>query len=364
MPKIALINVYKSIGKTDIVKDLTLEIEDGSSFVLAGPASAGKTMVLRMIAGLENVSKGEILIDGKKVNGISCSKRGVSLIFDDYALYPNMTVYENIAFGLNAIGMNRKEILGAIVQIAQELKIENFLGKLPKFLSPAQKQRAAIARALAKEPKILLFDSPLSNEQYKDRFELRADLKKFQQRIGFTAIYAVRNPIDAMALGDMVCLMNHGQTVQTAKPADIYLNPINKTAAHFIGAPWTNFIDIVIEEREGAIFLNAGSFEIAAPSELADIIKPYLNMQVELSLNAQHISDKPFGGETQNFLSAQIQGQELHGGIKYVYAFDGKNKLIFASPLSNDFSDGQELKLFMDDSKIRLFDPQTSERII
>ena len=364
MPKIALINVSKTIGKSDIVKNLTFEVEAGSSCVLAGPASAGKTMVLRMIAGLENVSKGDILIDGRKVNGISPSKRGVSLIFDDYALYPNMTVYENIAFGLKASGMNRKEILGIIAQIAQELRIENCLGKIPKFLSPAQKQRAALARVLAKEPKVLLFDSPLSNEQSKDRFELRSDLKKFQERIGFTAIYASRNPSQAMALADTICLINHGELVQLGKPADLYLDPVNKFAAEFIGSPWINFFDVIIEEREGAIVLNAGSFEIAASEELAQTIKPYLNMQVILSAHAQDISDKPFSGEVQSSLRAQIQDQEIQGAVKYIYAFDGKNKMIFMSPISDSLTVGQEVKLFIDPSKVHLFDPQTSERII
>ena len=364
MPKIALINVSKSIGKTDIIKGLSLEIEDGSSCVLAGPAAAGKTMILRMIAGLESASKGDILIDDRKVNGISPSKRGVSLIFDDYALYPNMTVYENIAFGLKASGMNRKEILGSIAQMAQDLKIENFLGKIPKFLSPAQKQRAALARVLVKEPKILLFDSPLSNEQSKDRFELRADLRKFQEKIGFTVLYASRNPSEAMALADTICLINHGEVVQTGKPADLYLDPVNKFAAEFMGAPWINFFDVIIEEREGAVFLNAGSFEIAASEELAQTIKPYLNMQVIVSAHAQDISDKPFEGENQSSLTVQIQDEEIWGAVKYIYAFDGKNKIIFMSPISNNLSIGQEVKLFINPSKVRLFDPQTSEKII
>ena len=243
MANLELIDVKKTYDKLQVIHGIDLEISDGEFCVLVGPSGCGKSTLLRMIAGLEAITEGKIVIDGKTVNNISAAKRGLAMVFQSYALYPHMSVRQNLAFGLENLKMKKNEIDERIMQAVKLLRIEDYLKRKPGQLSGGQRQRVAIGRAIVREPSIYLFDEPLSNLDAELRVATRVELKALHERLGNTMIYVTHDQVEAMTMADKIVVINEGIVEQVGSPLDLYNKPANRFVAGFIGSPRMNFLD-------------------------------------------------------------------------------------------------------------------------
>jgi multiple sugar transport system ATP-binding protein len=267
MAQVTLKNVWKKYGDLAVVKDVSLTIPDKSFFVMVGPSGCGKSTTLRMIAGLEDISAGEIYIDDRLVNNIRPKKRDIAMVFQNYALYPHMTVYENMAFGLKLSNVPKKEIEKLVGEAAEVLGISHYLDRRPKALSGGQRQRVAVGRAIVRKPKVFLFDEPLSNLDAKMRVHMRLELAKLHHKLQTTMIYVTHDQLEAMTLASQVAIMKEGTVQQIAPPLELYNAPANKFVAGFIGNPPMNFVPAkVAAEGKGVKLMlgkegNGGSLE-------------------------------------------------------------------------------------------------------
>jgi len=252
MGQITLQGVHKSFGPLEIIKDANLDIEDGSFVVFVGPSGCGKTTLLRLIAGLEDVTGGQILIDGKNVVNVPPAKRGLSMVFQSYALYPHMSVRGNIAFGLKMAGLPRSEIDRKVAAAAATLNLTPYLDRKPRELSGGQRQRVAIGRAIVREPKAFLFDEPLSNLDAALRVQMRMEVTRLQKQLATTAIYVTHDQVEAMTMADRIVVLNAGRVEQYGSPLALYERPANLFVAGFIGSPKMNFVSGVPAEQHGA----------------------------------------------------------------------------------------------------------------
>ncbi|MBK8575796.1 MAG: ATP-binding cassette domain-containing protein [Elusimicrobia bacterium] len=237
MARVVLKNITKTIGEHLIVKNLSLDIPDKEFFILVGPSGCGKSTTLRMIAGLEEITSGEILIDGRVVNHVRPKDRDIAMVFQNYALYPHMSVYENMAFGLKLRGYARSEIHQRVKEAADILTLGSYLERKPKALSGGQRQRVAVGRAIVRKPRVFLFDEPLSNLDAKLRVQMRLELSKLHERLKTTIIYVTHDQVEAMTMGDRICVMKDGEIQQVAPPLELYERPSNKFVAGFVGNP-------------------------------------------------------------------------------------------------------------------------------
>ncbi len=260
MSKVILKNIIKDFDKNRIINNITLNIEDKEFHILVGPSGCGKSTILRLIAGLENITSGEIYIDDNLVNNEEPKNRDIAFVFQSYALYPHMTVFENIAFPLKMKKMDKKEIGKKVLEVAKTLNIEYLLNRKPKQLSGGQRQRVALGRAIVRKPKVFLLDEPLSNLDAKLRVEMRAYIKKLHKEIDTTFIYVTHDQIEALTMGDKISVINNGEIMQTDTPDEIFYNPKNKFTAGFIGSYPMNFIDVDI--KDNTILLNNSIFSL------------------------------------------------------------------------------------------------------
>ncbi len=274
MANVILRSVTKKINDHVIVNGVNLDIPDREFFVLVGPSGCGKTTTLRMIAGLEEVTSGEVWIGNKLVNGVPPKDRDIAMVFQNYALYPHMTAYENMAFGLKLRGYNKKEIDGRVRESAEILNLTHLLERKPKELSGGQRQRVALGRAIVRKPKVFLFDEPLSNLDAKLRVQMRTELSKLHDRLQTTMIYVTHDQVEAMTMGDRICVMKDGMIMQVDKPLEIYNKPANKFIASFIGSPPMNFMDVQVIRRSGHICLDEGKFVLELLSSMEESVAP------------------------------------------------------------------------------------------
>jgi len=273
MVRVRLVNLSKYFGKVKAVDDLNLEIKDGEFVALLGPSGCGKTTTLLMIAGIYKPTKGYIYFDDEVVNDIPPKDRNIGMVFQSYALYPHMKVYDNIAFPLKLKKIDKKTIDNKVREVARFLRIENLLDRKPSQLSGGQQQRVALARALAKEPKLFLMDEPLSNLDAKLRVVMRADLKRLQKELGITTIYVTHDQVEAMTMADRIAVLNQGKLQQYGYPSELYNKPANVFVAGFIGSPPMNFIDGSLVEKEGVLYVDFGPFSVKLPEDIASILK-------------------------------------------------------------------------------------------
>ncbi len=243
MGQVSLRGIRKSFGAADVIKGIDLEVRDGEFLVFVGPSGCGKSTTLRMIAGLESITAGDLLIDGARANDLRPSDRGAAMVFQSYALYPHMTVAENMAFSLKMAGMPRAQRDEQVTKTADILRITELLGRLPKDLSGGQRQRVAIGRAIVRKPKVFLFDEPLSNLDAALRVNMRIELSRLHKELGTTMIYVTHDQVEAMTMGDRIAVFNKGIVEQLGAPMDLYKQPANEFVAGFIGAPKINFVD-------------------------------------------------------------------------------------------------------------------------
>src|SRR5262245_22348183 len=268
MAGVTLKGVSKSFGKVQVIENLDLDIQDQEFMVLVGPSGCGKSTALRMIAGLEDVSAGQVLINGKVVNDLPPKERDIAMVFQSYALYPHMTVRENMAFGLKIRKLPAAEVEKLVGEAARVLDIQHLLDRKPRELSGGQRQRVAVGRAIVRKPAVFLFDEPLSNLDAKLRVQTRAEISKLQKDLQTTTIYVTHDQVEAMTMGDRVAVMNKGELQQMAEPQKLYDSPKNLFVASFIGSPAMNIVEAKLERKDGGIVCELGDQELPVSEEL------------------------------------------------------------------------------------------------
>lgn len=308
-------------GNVVAVKDVNLTVNDKEFVVLVGPSGCGKSTTLRMIAGLEEISEGDISIDGVIINKKPPKDRDIAMVFQNYALYPHMTVEENMAFGLKLRNYPREEIKKKVDEAATILGLQELLKRKPKALSGGQKQRVAIGRVIARKPKVFLFDEPLSNLDAKLRVQMRGELIKIHARLKVTSVYVTHDQVEAMTMGDKIVVMNNQQIQQIGSPMEVYNKPANKFVAGFIGSPPMNFFDATVADKSGAIWMNFKDFQMKMPAEYNDVLRPYVGKPVVFGIRPEDIYDRAtYHSQIDNNITiANVEIVEHLGAEQNVY---------------------------------------------
>ncbi|MCS7152170.1 MAG: sn-glycerol-3-phosphate ABC transporter ATP-binding protein UgpC [Endomicrobia bacterium] len=367
MAEVILENVTKKYGNVVAVKNVNLDIKDKEFCVLVGPSGCGKTTTLRMIAGLEEISEGKIYIDGKVVNNLHPKDRDIAMVFQNYALYPHMKVYDNMAFGLRIRGYSKKEIDMRVQEAAEILGIKHLLNRYPKELSGGQRQRVAVGRAIVRKPKVFLFDEPLSNLDAKLRVQMRAELKKLHERIQTTIIYVTHDQVEAMTLGDKICVMKDGVIQQVDQPINLYDHPKNKFVAGFIGSPPMNFVPVDIKQENSSIYADEGTFKLKLPSEFYGKLDTYKGKKMILGIRPEHMYDRlSYSGQIKEGSVAKLMVDfvEQLGSETYLHLTSGKNSFVVKADPHNTAKPNQIVEVVVALDKIHLFDLDTEETIV
>ena len=364
MAEVLLKDVSKSYdGEIKVVTDVNFKVENKEFVVLVGPSGCGKTTTLRMIAGLEEITSGEIFIDGKLVNKLPPKDRDIAMVFQNYALYPHMTVYENMAFGLKLKKVDKNEIDTRVKEAAKILSLEPFLDRKPKALSGGQRQRVAVGRAIVRKPKVFLFDEPLSNLDAKLRVQMRTEISKLHKQLGATMIYVTHDQTEAMTMGDRIVVMKDGIVNQYDKPLDLYNKPINKFVAGFIGSPAMNFLNGVISDTAELIFETLNSqFKFIIPLAIESTIKNYIGKKITIGVRPEDISlENKFDKSVK--IESTLEVVEPMGNETFVYfEIDSIQFIARVKPIF-DLKAGDKIKLFIDPNKVYFFEFDTNRVI-
>jgi multiple sugar transport system ATP-binding protein len=368
MAKVILKNLTKIFpGKVKVtaVDHINLEIKDREFVVLVGPSGCGKTTTLRMIAGLEEITSGEIYIDGRLVNEVLPKDRDIAMVFQNYALYPHMSVYKNMAFGLVLRHYPKAEIDKRVKEAAEILGITNLLHRKPKALSGGQRQRVAVGRAIVRKPKVFLFDEPLSNLDAKLRVQMRAELKRLHMKLQSTMIYVTHDQTEAMTMGDKIVVLKDGIIQQVDDPISLYDKPVNKFTAGFIGTPPMNFMEGTIFRRDSGFYFDEGTFQVKLLEDHYDRIQKYEDKKVILGIRPCHIYDRLFVSDANadNTLPATVEVVELMGAEKHIYLKTKKNNFVAVMDSHVEMTVNQDIEVVFDLNKVYLFDYDTEEAI-
>jgi ABC-type sugar transport system ATPase subunit len=320
MASLQLNRVVKRYGATTVIHGVDLEVKDGEFVVFVGPSGCGKSTLLRMIAGLESVTEGDLLIDGKRVNDVSAAQRGLAMVFQSYALYPHMTVYQNLAFGLENLGTPRAEIDVKVQAAAKMLKLEALLARRPTQLSGGQRQRVAIGRAIVRDPTIFLFDEPLSNLDAELRVQMRSEISALHRRLDATMIYVTHDQVEAMTMADRIVVLNGGRVEQIGTPLELYNRPANRFVAGFIGSPQMNFLDAkVAESSDAGVRVSLDAALRSEADSLLPIDAPVAPQQrVLLGIRPEHATLGSTPGPSLTIL-ATIERIEQMGAASFLY---------------------------------------------
>ena len=372
MSNIVLKNVCKSYDKEHYaVKDFSLEIPDREFVIFVGPSGCGKSTTLRMIAGLEEITGGELWIDGQLCNYVEAKDRDLSMVFQNYALYPNMTVYENMAFSLKIRKQPKDEIDKKVHEAAKMLGIEHLLDRRPAALSGGQKQRVAIGSAIMRRPKAFLMDEPLSNLDAKLRAQMRVELAKLHKELKTTMIYVTHDQTEAMTLGTRIVVMKDGVVQQADTPDQIYRHPANKFVAGFIGAPSMNFVEAMVTEKNGAVYLEADAgVSLRAEGENEMVLRRnYLGKMVILGLRPEDLQEKATAEahgicSGENRVKTFVELREMIGAEAYLHMHAGRNQLTARVPSEAQVAVKEYITLYADMEKAQIFDPFTEENIL
>jgi inositol-phosphate transport system ATP-binding protein len=356
-------DIHKYFGKVKAVDGITLEVKDGEFTVFLGPSGCGKTTTLLMLAGIYKPTKGRILFDDYVVNDVLPKDREIGMVFQSYALYPHMTLYDNIAFPLKAMKMKRDEIDRRVKEVTKNLDIGKLLNRKPNQISGGQQQRVAIARALVKQPKILLFDEPLSNLDAALRSYMRAEIKKLQHDLGITTVYVTHDQIEAMTMADRIAVFSKGKLQQYDTPDNIYNYPINTFVAKFIGTPAMNFLDAGVIEENGTHYLVYDGIRIGTKKENAENIEKFVGKKVEIGIRPEHVelNLKPINKES---IPAEIYVLEPMGrDIIYNVKTDGDVVKVITEEKMN-LVPGDKVYLNINKEKYHLFDKETQQNLL
>jgi len=355
-------------GNIRAVASTSVEIEDGEFVILVGPSGCGKSTLLRMIAGLETISEGEVRIGGRLVNNVPAKDRDIAMVFQNYALYPHMTVYENMAFGLKMRNLPKSQIDARVRQAADILGLNDFLDRKPKALSGGQRQRVAVGRAIVRQPKLFLFDEPLSNLDAKLRVSMRAELIKLHRRLEATMIYVTHDQVEAMSMGDRLIVLKDGMVQQVGAPLEIYDRPANQFVAGFIGSPPMNFINCSIVEHEGYLFLTGDGLHVKLPAKSRAVLSEVgsrENSPVVLGIRPEDISERRlYGGAVDdNVIKAQVDLLEPLGSEVLATCSLAEHEIIVRLNPRTSAKTDEMIELILNMEHARLFDPTTGEAL-
>lgn len=361
MANVSLQNVCKSFGQVEAVSCFHLDVEDKEFLVLLGPSGCGKSTTLRMIAGLEELTSGNIYIGGKLVNDIPPRDRDIAMVFQDYALYPHMTVYQNMAFGLKLRKYSKNEIDLRVKEAANILNIRNLLERKPKELSGGQRQRVAVGRAIVRKPDVFLFDEPLSNLDAKLRGQMRTELSKLHDQLNTTIIYVTHDQMEAMTMGTKIVIMNDGVVQQVGSPMEIYDYPINKFVGGFIGNPGMNFLSSKIVSDNAKLYVDTGNFRLLIPDKKASFLQNQKDSEVVLGIRPEHIEDAIFENNivgTENF-TAIVEVVETLGSEVQLDVVSGDHNLVTRVDPRTKAQRHQEIQLAVNMEKIHIFEAES-----
>ena len=368
MAEVILKNICKSYDNGfNAVKNVNIDIQDKEFVVLVGPSGCGKSTTLRMIAGLEDISGGELYIGDRLVNDVDPKDRDIAMVFQNYALYPHLSVYDNMAFALKLRKMPKDEIDKKVKEAAKILDLSHLLDRKPKALSGGQRQRVALGRAIVRNPKVFLMDEPLSNLDAKLRTAMRTEITKLHKSLGTTFIYVTHDQVEAMTMADRIVVMKDGIVQQIATPQDIYDNPNNMFVAGFIGAPQMNFIDVELVEKDGEIYAENDALSIKLNGGDCNALKSnnYIGKQVVLGIRPEdiHIEDIFVDNSLDSAFEATVELGELMGAEIYAYLKAGKHNITARFDGRYKLNIGDKLKLAMDKHRIHIFDKETEMAI-
>ncbi len=367
MAQVSLKDVSKiREGGVRTVDRINLGVENKEFLVMVGPSGCGKSTTLKMIAGLETVSEGKIWLGDRMVNDVPAKDRNIAMVFQNYALYPHMTVFENMAFGLKLRHYAKDEIIRRVNEAADILGIKRFLERRPKDLSGGERQRVALGRAIVRKPMVFLFDEPLSNLDAKMRDKMRHEIHLLRLRLQTTFIYVTHDQIEAMTLGDRIAVMKDGRLQQCADPITIYDKPANKFVASFIGSPTMNFMRGRIIKKERKYYFDEGRFQVKLVDEMFKSITPYEGKEVIFGIRAENIYDKLFVSQSspENTIQAVCEVVEPLGSAVHLYLNSGKHKFIARVGGHNRPEVNRDMDIVLDMSKVHFFDIESENTII
>jgi multiple sugar transport system ATP-binding protein len=356
MAEVVISNVHKTFGRTNIIGGVSFEAHDGEFVVLVGPSGCGKSTLLRMIAGLENVTSGEIRIDGRVVNDLPPKDRDIAMVFQNYALYPHMNVAENMAFSLKLRGTPQAEIQQKVQRAAEILGLTHLLDRLPRELSGGQRQRVAMGRAIVRNPRLFLFDEPLSNLDSKLRVQMRTEIKDLHRRLGATTMYVTHDQIEAMTMADRIAVLNGGFIEQMGPPLELFDRPVNRFVAGFIGSPAMNFLDATVTaSTANGVVIKGHDWELQVPTG------PGLEVgrQVTLGVRPEHFDLT----DDARALQAKVQIVEPTGSETYIHAAIGEHPVTCVTRVRLSAQPGDTIRLAPHADRLHLFDRESGKRI-
>ncbi|MGB6569559.1 MAG: sn-glycerol-3-phosphate ABC transporter ATP-binding protein UgpC [Xanthobacteraceae bacterium] len=355
MARVVIRNLNKMYNEVHAVKGVNLEVRDREFVVLVGPSGCGKTTTLRMVAGLESITSGEVLIGDTIVNELPPMDRDIAMVFQNYALYPHMSVYDNMAFGLKMRRFDRPEIDQRVRAAADILGIEGLLQRKPRQLSGGQRQRVALGRAIVRHPQVFLFDEPLSNLDAKLRVQMRVELKKIHDRLGTTAIYVTHDQVEAMTLGDRVVVMKDGLVQQVGAPLDLYNAPANRFVAGFLGSPAMNFASVTVAEEAGAIWATGEGMRLRLPPRIAARLRAHGGQQVTLGIRPEDLHLVTDDANGLSF-SAVVEVIERLGSQILLDVKVGSGMMVVAVEPTVQAKVREQLRLALDPQRLHFFD--------
>jgi multiple sugar transport system ATP-binding protein len=358
-------HVTKRYGDVYAVNDLSLEIRDKEFLVLVGPSGCGKSTVIRLLAGLETATQGTIYIGDRSVTGVPARDRDIAMVFQSYALYPHMSVYDNLAFGLKMHGMHKDQIRERVTQAARALAIEDLLKRRPGQLSGGQRQRVALGRAIVREPQVFLFDEPLSNLDAKLRVQTRAELSKLHDRLQTTFIYVTHDQVEAMTMASRIAVMKDGLLLQVGSPEELYFRPDSMFVAGFIGSPSMNFIAGALRGTADGLTFEAPALRIDLPSERAQALAEFAGTEVTLGVRPEDMHDPDFLPRNVRGLPvrARVDVTEMMGNEKFLHVIVGEQTLLARVDPRTRARVGQEIELQVDIDRLHVFDTATQHAI-
>lgn len=364
MASVTYDHVTKKFGEMIAVDDLDIKVDDKEFLVLVGPSGCGKTTALRCLAGLEEISEGRIIIDDRVVNEVAPKDRDIAMVFQSYALYPHLSVYDNMAFGLKLRKVPKEEIKQRVAKAASTLGITELLDRKPRQLSGGQRQRVAVGRAIVREPKVFLFDEPLSNLDAKLRVQMRAEISKIHQQLQTTFIYVTHDQMEAMTMASRIAVINRGKLQQLDTPQNLYNFPSNLFVAGFIGSPAMNFFPATIRNN-GGLIADAGEFTVPLPADRARSFQPYVGKNVVFGIRPEDIHDADFVPANIQLakVPAKVDVTELLGNEILVYLITGKNTFVARVDPRSKLRFGDQTQVAFNMDKFHVFDAVTEQAI-
>ena len=363
MGQVVLKGINKFYDSVHAVKDFNLQVRDKEFVVFVGPSGCGKTTTLRMIAGLEAISSGDVSIDGNVINQLAPMDRDIAMVFQNYALYPHMSVYDNMAFGLKMRKFEKPEIEKRINNAAGILGIESLLQRKPRQLSGGQRQRVALGRAIVRHPKVFLFDEPLSNLDAKLRVQMRVELKKLHTRLSTTAIYVTHDQVEAMTLGDRVVVMKDGLVQQVGEPLELYNAPANRFVAGFLGSPAMNFAAVRVHEVDGALHAASDAFRIDVPAEIGPRLRQYAGSDVTMGIRPEDLQLANGSHPPGLCFDAVVELVEKLGAEILLDLRVGRHTMVASVEPTVRAQRGEKLRLAMHPERVHFFDAASEKTI-